>query len=166
MIPASFAVLDELPLAPSGKVNRRALADSAHAQPAASSGHVEPRTETERLLAGIWTDVLGLSPVGVDDNFFELGGHSLLATRVVSRIREQLELELPVRALFESPTIAELASTITQAAGDRRFAPDQPIPRLDRTPDGAPLDLDRLSDADVDALLARGLGLADPEAVE
>jgi acyl carrier protein len=161
MLPATFALLDELPLSANGKVNRGALAACGQPQPARSSAYVEPRTETERRLADIWAVVLGVPRVGVHDNFFELGGHSLLATRLVSRIRDELRIELPLPALFEAPTVAELAPTLTQAAGVGRFPVDQPIPRLDRASEAELVDLDRLSDAEVDALLARSLGLGD-----
>jgi acyl carrier protein len=116
MLPALFVVLERLPLTASGKLDRGAL-------PAPDAGRLEgertyraPRTATERALAEIWGELLGHGSVGVDDDFFELGGHSLLATRVVSRVREQLSRELPLRSIFESPRIADLAEALDATA--------------------------------------------------
>jgi acyl carrier protein len=111
MIPSAFVVLDALPLTPSGKIDRRAL-------PAPEQGRdamedlVMPRTPVEEAIADIWMGVLKLERVGVHDNFFALGGHSLLATQVVARLRAAFGLELPLRALFESPTVSGLAERI------------------------------------------------------
>jgi amino acid adenylation domain-containing protein len=113
MIPSTFVLLGSLPLTPSGKVDRRALPTPDHQRPTLERAFVPPRNPVEQSLAEIWTSVLGLQQVGVHDNFFELGGHSLLATQVVSRVRSTLEVELPLRSLFESPTIALLAVEIT-----------------------------------------------------
>jgi acyl carrier protein len=112
MVPSTFVGLESLPLTPNGKVDRRALP-----APDWEGGEVylAPRTLVEELLAGIWIEVLGVSRVGVHDNFFALGGHSLLATQVISRLRGALGVEVPLRRLFESPTIAALARSVEAA---------------------------------------------------
>ena len=112
MIPSAFVVLERLPLTPNGKVERKALPAPEAASIESAARYVAPRTPTERLLAEIWATVLKRESVGSDENFFDLGGHSLLATQVVARIRQAFRLELPLRALFETPTIAGLAETI------------------------------------------------------
>ncbi|MFD2688017.1 amino acid adenylation domain-containing protein, partial [Streptomyces phyllanthi] len=115
MIPATFTELAELPLTPTGKVDRGVLPDPDQAGPQPVHQYVAPATRTEELLAGFWADVLGRTRIGTRDNFFELGGHSLLATQVVSRIREVFDVELPLTAMFHEPTIAETAATIDRA---------------------------------------------------
>jgi len=117
MIPSAFVALDALPLNSNGKVDRSALPPPDGGRPELEEAFVAPRTSVEKVLAGIWTEVLKLEKVGIHDNFFELGGHSLLATQVVSRIRAAFQVELPLRSLFEKPTIAELAFAITQSRG-------------------------------------------------
>jgi acyl carrier protein len=112
MVPAAFVELEALPLTANGKVDRRALAERGAAMPEVQAGYEEPRTAVEELLCGLWEEVLGAERVGIRDNFFELGGHSLLATQVVSRIRELLECDFPLRTLFESPTVAEMAEVL------------------------------------------------------
>lgn len=113
MIPATFIVLDALPLTPNGKVDRHALIGS-HAQPLMSEEmYKAPRTPTEEVLQKIWIELLQRETPGIHTNFFEAGGHSLLATTLVSRVREAFQIELPLRTLFDAPTIAELAEKIT-----------------------------------------------------
>ncbi len=111
MVPAAFVFLDELPLSTSGKVDRRAL-PAPELRAAVSQQRVPPRTELELTLAAVWCDILGCEDIGIHDDFFDLGGHSLLATQVFSRLREELAVELPVRSLFEAPTVAGLAQRI------------------------------------------------------
>ncbi len=117
MIPGIFIPLDTVPLTRSGKVNRRALPAPDSQGPRLSTGqtYVPPSTPVEEDLARIWAEVLDLERVGIHDNFFELGGHSLLATQIASRVRELYDVDVPLRALFESPTIAQLAALITEA---------------------------------------------------
>jgi len=115
MVPAMFVVLEALPLTPNGKLDRRALPTPDPRSLQAKDAYVQSRTPVEEALVGIWEEVLGLERVGVHDDFFELGGHSLLATQVVSRLREALQLELPLRDLFMSPTVALLAQRVVMA---------------------------------------------------
>ncbi len=115
MVPSAFVVLDRMPLTPSGKVDRLALPDPAEAAAGGEADFVAPRSDAEVALAEIWADVLGMEGVGANDNFFELGGHSLLVNQVVARIRDVFEVDLPLRALFEAPTVAELAIAVEEA---------------------------------------------------
>ncbi len=110
MVPTAWVVLNALPLSPNGKVDRRALPDPEPVQ-AGAREPVPPRTAIETVIAGVWSDLLGAPQVGATDNFFELGGHSLLATQAVSRLRSLLQIELPLRALLEAPTVAGVAAT-------------------------------------------------------
>lgn len=112
MVPAAFMTLESFPVTPNGKVDRNALPAPAVE---AAAGFVAPRCPSEEMLAGIWCEVLGVRAAGVHDNFFELGGHSLLATQVLSRVRNAFGIELPLRSLFDAPTIESLARKIDLA---------------------------------------------------
>ena len=111
MVPASFVVMDELPLTPNGKIDRRALLDVVVVE-GEEREYLAPSTPAEKIVAEIWEKVLGLERVGSNDNFFEIGGHSLLATQVISRVQETFEVEMPLRSLFEHPTLAEFVIAI------------------------------------------------------
>ncbi|HEY0367096.1 MAG TPA: amino acid adenylation domain-containing protein, partial [Pyrinomonadaceae bacterium] len=114
MIPSAFVAMTELPLTPNGKIDRKAL--PAPEQTAeVSLDHEAERTPVEQIVANIFTGILGIERIGTSADFFESGGHSLLATRLISRIREAFHVEMPLRALFESPTIAGLAANIENA---------------------------------------------------
>ena len=141
MLPAAVVSLPSFPLTTNGKLDRAALPAPAPVRPDLEPSYVAPRTPVEGTLAAIWASVLGLEQIGVHDNFFELGGHSLLATQCVSRIRELLHIELPVRVVFECPTVARLAAERTSAlrTGLANAAPVLgPQADLDRT-SGMPL---------------------------
>jgi acyl carrier protein len=131
MVPSAVVKLEAMPLTANGKVDRKRL-------PAPEGGteerYVAPRSPLEEMVAGIWVRVLKLERVGVKDNFFELGGHSLLATQVVSRLKEEFNVALPIRALFEAPTVELLAGRVNTL-----------LPQVDTA---------KLGDSDVDAMLA------------
>ncbi|NEQ65236.1 MAG: amino acid adenylation domain-containing protein, partial [Symploca sp. SIO2D2] len=113
MIPSGFVMLSQLPLTPNGKVDRKALPVPDLAS-SVTTEYVAPETETQKALAQIWQEVLGVEKVGINDNFFDLGGHSLMATQVVSRVRQTLAMEIAVSTLFENPTIAQLAEILVE----------------------------------------------------
>ena len=138
MIPATYTVVGELPRTPSGKVDRLALPRPETARPALREAYVAPRTATEERLASIWSEVLGIERPGVEDNFFALGGHSLAAIRVLSRVNSFLQVEVPLRKLFEAPRIAALAQEIeARLSAVRRAAllpPLRSVPRQETMP--------------------------------
>jgi acyl carrier protein len=112
MLPSTIVYLDSLPLTPNRKIDRKALPDPGHMRPELAASFVPPQTELEELLADIWIDLLRVDRVGRLDNYFKLGGHSLSAVQLAFRIREQLGIEVPMRALFNSPTLKGLAATL------------------------------------------------------
>ena len=115
MVPAAYMRLEKFPLTPHGKVDRQSLPVPDDASYVREGVSATPQTVVEELLAGIWAEVLGLTQVGRQENFFALGGHSLLITRVISRLRQVFQVELPVQSLFEAPTVAALAQRIDTA---------------------------------------------------
>jgi hypothetical protein len=116
MIPSVFVFLDALPRTPTQKIDRHALPPPGAATTAPSADeHVAPRDQVESTLSEIWKEILHVPRAGVHDNFFTSGGHSLLAARVLTRIRDAFSVELPVRTLFEGPTVAQLAERVRLA---------------------------------------------------
>jgi hypothetical protein len=114
MIPATFVFLEAMPLTTLNKVDRRALPAPSRCRPALASPFVAPRTPIETKLAQLWASTLGLEEVGIHDNFLDLGGHSLLATQIITQTIHTLQAEVPVQTLFDSPTVAEMATVIVQ----------------------------------------------------
>jgi len=137
MIPSAFMRMKAFPLTSNGKVNRRALPTPDTSRSHLEEDLVAPRDRIEQAISQIWVQVLGVEHLGVYDNFFELGGHSLLATQVISHIRDILKVELPLRRLFESPTIAGLAAGIREARETepgRKAPPIVPVSRDRKLP--------------------------------
>ena len=131
MVPTFVVAVDALPLTAHGKVDRRALA-AFDPGPAVTAGQDAARTATEEVLVEIWRDVLGVAELGIHGNFFELGGHSLLATQIVARMEAAFGLAVPLRKLFEAPTVAGLAESIDLAlatGGQAAPPPIEPLPR-------------------------------------
>lgn len=137
MVPSAFVMLDQIPLTSNGKVDRRALPPVEPGELQSSGAYAAPRNQTEELLTEIWANVLRLDRVGVHGDFFELGGNSLLATQLVSRIRDAFKVNMPLRTLFESPTVAELAFVVEQEKGSGhslQLEPIKPVPRGGQLP--------------------------------
>ncbi len=129
MVPSAIMLLPKIPLTANGKVDRQALPEPEAVE---TKVYVPPHTPTEEGVARIWAEVLRRDRISTDDNFFDLGGHSLLATQVISRIRERFKVELPIRALFDSPTITGLAAAITDAGTTVLDARESAISRVSR----------------------------------
>jgi amino acid adenylation domain-containing protein len=142
MVPALWVVLPELPLSPSGKIDRRALPapeGTVHGE-GAHGERMSPRTPAEEVIAGIWAGMLGLGSVGVHDNFFELGGHSLLANRIAGRVQDVFGVAVPLALFFDSPTVAALASAVEAGLAGTAGAVEEPVPSTPR-PGSGPWDL-------------------------
>ncbi|MDJ0580941.1 amino acid adenylation domain-containing protein [Crocosphaera sp.] len=111
MIPSAFVFLEKLPLTPNGKIDRKAL-PSPDWSNRDQEGFIAPQTPTQEMLASIWGEVLKINRIGINDNFFELGGHSLIAGKIMSRVRDDFQVEIPIPQLFESPTIGQFSQVI------------------------------------------------------
>jgi amino acid adenylation domain-containing protein len=138
MVPSHYVTLEAIPRTPNGKLDRTALLTLDKLGPGTQDARLLPRTRTEQILAGIWSQILGVERIATHDNFFDLGGHSLLATRVLARLREIFQLELPLRAIFDAPTVAGFAELIerTRERGDAQCTV---ITRLSRAAHAAKL---------------------------
>jgi acyl carrier protein len=159
MVPASYWQVEALPLLPSGKVNRGALAGCGGKPLVDQEELVAPRNQVEEKLAEIWQELLEVEKVGIEQNFFELGGHSLLVLQVTARIRRMFDLELPVRSVFEAPTIARLAMEVQKAEAMGLKARTPILQRHPRTAsvsrEALLAQLDGLSAAELQNLLQR-----------
>src|SRR5262249_47607731 len=132
MLPSAYVMLDALPLTENGKLDRRALPSPTGASVELEKRFAAPRTKTEQKLTELWAELLGVDRVGINDDFFELGGHSLLAAQVVTRLRTAFQIELPMRRLFEEPTIAGLAQIIEALLQEKTVAGVQSIKKVSR----------------------------------
>src|SRR5215472_2454440 len=133
MRPSAIVTLAELPRTLNGKIDRKALPTLEQAREQQGAGtENRPRTAVEEIVAGIWSEVLRLPRVGLEENFFELGGHSLLATQIISRVREALQVDLPLRVLFEAPTAGALAERIEEERQQGTGVQNEPIRRVER----------------------------------
>ncbi|MFQ5615680.1 MAG: amino acid adenylation domain-containing protein, partial [Anaerolineales bacterium] len=149
MLPSAFVFLDRLPLTPNGKVDRNRLPAPDRTRPDLTAAFVAPRNPTEKVLAGIWTDLLNfdqIGQVGIHDNFFELGGHSLLVTQLVARVRDTLPVDLPLRVLFDNPTIADLSGLLLQNPDER--------PKIEKTAELL-VQVAQLSEDEVETMLTK-----------
>jgi amino acid adenylation domain-containing protein len=130
MIPSHFVFVDALPLGPGGKVDRQSLPLPVWGKDPLETVRTSPRGPLEEALAGLWCEILGLTEIGIDDDFFDLGGHSLLATQVISRIRKVFNIDLPLMALFEAPTVRRLSEKIRLVVAPGKDFRSVPISRV------------------------------------
>jgi amino acid adenylation domain-containing protein len=144
MVPAAFKELDSFPLSPSGKLERRLLPSHNFERPQLEKLFVSPRSDMEMKIAKIWQETIGIDDIGIHDNFFELGGHSLLAIQLITKLRETFQLEIPLRTLYENPSVAQLATAIVQ-----RQAEELEVDSLNKIL----AEMDQLSDEEVQRLL-------------
>jgi acyl carrier protein len=158
MVPSDYLIVDAFPLLPSGKIDRKTLVIQTSARPIGDRGYVAPQTPTQERLAAIWRTLLKAEEIGITDNFFELGGHSLMVMQVVARIRRELEVEIPIRALFEDPTIEGLAKEIEEASA-RGIKAIAPISSFSRTQnhDQLRLQVEKMSREELEEMLRQVL---------
>ncbi|MEU1970515.1 amino acid adenylation domain-containing protein [Microbacterium sp. NPDC019599] len=160
MQPAAYVLVDSLPIGANGKIDTASLPDPDETVRRMSAGYLAPSTGTERMLAAVWSSVLGVDAVGLEDDFFaDLGGNSLLATQVAARVRTRTDIDLPLRAVFEHARLGALAAELERLAADEGrdgVAQSRTAPK--DADDTALVDVDELSDDEVDAMLLRLLG--------
>ncbi len=147
MLPSVFIKLDAFPLTPNGKIDKKVLPSPSGASDELTQIYVPPENSVQTQLCSIWADVLGIERVGIRDNFFDLGGHSLQASRVIARLRETLQFDVPLRLFFENPTIADLALAITELQASQE-ADDDILQMIE--------ELEDLTEEEVAALLKNG----------
>ncbi len=159
MVPSDYLVVDAFPLLPSGKVDRKALLLLSSARPIGGRGYVAPQTPTQERLAAIWRNLLKIEQAGITDNFFELGGHSLMVMQVVARIRKEFELEVPIRSLFEDPTIKGLAKDVEEAKakGIKASASISSFVAGQNDPDRLRLQVEKMSREELEEMLRQVL---------
>jgi amino acid adenylation domain-containing protein len=155
MVPSDYLIVDAFPLLPSGKVDRKALALQPSARLIGDQGYVAPQTPTQERFADIWRNLLEVEEVGITDNFFELGGHSLMVMQVAARIRREFDVEVPIRSLFEDPTIKAWAQEVEEAKakGIKACAPISSFLQEQNTPDRLREQVDKMSREDLEKLL-------------
>jgi len=155
MVPLDYLIVDAFPLLPSGKIDRKTLTSNTSARPIGDRAYVAPRTPTQERLAAIWCNLLKIERVGITDNFFELGGHSLMVMQVVARIRKELEVEIPIRILFEDPTIRGLAKEVEEAAakGIKASAPISSFLLAQNTRDQLRLQVEKMPREELEEML-------------
>lgn len=119
MVPSRFVLLDKLPMTPNGKIDRKAMPDPALGTMAEEDDYAEPRTELEKRLSSLWSELLDREKVGINSNFFDLGGHSLLVTRMWASLKKELQVSLALRDVFDAPTISQLAQVIESLQGNK-----------------------------------------------
>jgi surfactin family lipopeptide synthetase A len=146
MVPADFIIMEKLPLTTNGKVDRTALTMNHQPNTGQTNNLIPAQTPAEELVARIWIEVLGINKVGINCNFFNLGGHSLLASRIILRLREIFRIELPVRSMFETPTVAGIVNTMSEIWGGREIVEEIAWTFLQ---------VEEATDEDVDKLLAQ-----------
>lgn len=159
MVPSDYLIVDAFPLLPSGKIDRKTLAIQTAARPIGDRGYVAPQTPTQERLAAIWRTLLKVEEIGITDNFFELGGHSLMVMQVVSRIRRELEVEVPIRIMFEDPTIKGLAKEVEEAnaKGIKAIAPISSLSRRQHSYDQLSLQVEKMSREELEEMLRQVL---------
>jgi amino acid adenylation domain-containing protein len=159
MVPSDYLIVDTFPLLPSGKIDRKTLGMQTAARPISDRGYVAPQTPTQERLAAIWRTLLKVERIGITDNFFELGGHSLMVMQVVSRIRRELEVEVPIRIMFEDPTIKGLAKEVEEAnaKGIKAIAPIYSLSQNRNPLDQLSLQVEKMSRQELEDMLRQVL---------
>jgi acyl carrier protein len=150
LLPSAFVIFERLPLTPNGKIDRAALAANCQPSLEEEPETIFPRTPAEELVARVWQDVLGVSPVGINNDFFSLGGHSLLATQIILRLREIFRVEVPLHAMFDAATVSGVIKAMSDLWGGREIVEEIAWIYME---------VEVLSDRDVNDILAQNARL-------